>query len=192
MSPNTRSSRADVMRRLVCALALGFAATAAANHLPVNAPPLPAAIAALVPDLRPQGGGEMTFLGLSIYDGWYWSRSHAWTPDGTYALDLHYHRNLDGASLAERSVAEMEKIGAGSATQRQRWGDAMRHIFPDVHDGDRITGVSLPPGIARFFYNGRPIGEVDDREFARAFFGIWLDPRTTRPAYRKQLLGAPD
>ena len=189
MSHSTRWSRADRVRLAVCALAAGFAVTAGATHLRVDAPPLPAAIAALAPGLRPQGGGEMTFLGVSIYDGWYWSETHAWAPEGVHALDLHYHRNLDGASIAERSVAEIERIGAGDASQRQRWGEAMRRIFPSVRKGDRITGVNLPPGTARFFFNGQPIGVIDDREFARAFFGIWLDPRTSRPEYRKRLLG---
>jgi hypothetical protein len=43
----------------------------------------------------------------------------------------------------------------------------------------------------RFFRNGTPIGDIDDREFARAFFAIWLDPRTSEPELRKQLLGEP-
>ena len=192
MSRNTRSSRADRLRALACALVAGFAVNVGASHLPVNAPPLPAAIVAQVPGLRPQGGGEMTFFGLSIYDGWYWAGAHAWASTGPYALDLHYHRNLEGASIAERSVTEIERIGTGNATQRQRWGEAMRRIFPNVRKGDRITGVSFPPGVSRFYFNGQPIGEIDDPEFTRAFFGIWLDPRTSRPAFRKQLLGAPE
>jgi len=61
-----------------------------------------------------------------------------------------------------------------------------------VRKGDRITGVNLPPGIVRFYFNGQPIGEIDDPEFTRAFFGIWLDPRTSRPEFRKRLLGTPD
>ena len=192
MSRSTPSLRADRARALACALAASLALDAGASHLSVDAPPLPATIAALVPGLQPQGGGEMTFLGISIYDGWYWARAHAWAPNAVYALDLHYHRSLDGASIAERSVTEIEGIGAGSAAQRQRWGEAMRRLFPSVRKGDRITGVSLPPGIARFYFNGQPIGEIDDPEFTRAFFGIWLDPRTSRPAFRKQLLGTPE
>jgi hypothetical protein len=190
MSRNTPLSRADRARALAGALAAVLAAAASAGHLSVAAPPLPAAVAALAPGLRAQGGGEMKFFGLSIYDGWYWSGAHAWTATGPQVLDLHYHRNLEGASIAERSVTEIEGIGAGNATQRQRWGEAMRRIFPNVRKGDRITGVHLPPGIARFYFNGQPIGEIDDAEFARAFFGIWLDPRTSRPEFRKQLLGA--
>ena len=192
MSRNTRSPNADRVRALVCAVAAGFATSAAASHLTVDAPQLPAAVVALAPGLRPQGGGEMTFFGLSIYDGWYWSGAHAWATNGIYALDLHYHRSLDGASIAERSITEIEGIGVGNAAQRQRWGESMRRLFPNVRKGDRITGVHLPPGIARFYFNGQPIGEIDDPEFTRAFFGIWLDPRTSRPAFRKQLLGAPE
>jgi hypothetical protein len=193
MSRNTPSSRADRARALAGALAAALAAVlppaASAGHLNVAAPPLPAAVAALAPDLRAQGGGEMKFFGLSIYNGWYWAGAHAWTTTGPHALDLHYQRSLEGASIAERSVTEIEGIGAGNAAQRQRWGEAMRRIFPNVRKGDRITGVNVPPGIARFYFNGQPIGEIDDAEFARAFFGIWLDPRTSRPEFRKQLLG---
>ena len=56
-------------------------------------------------------------------------------------------------------------------------------------DGDRMTGVNVPGVGARFFHNGTPVGEVAEPAFAQAFFGIWLDPKTSRPDFRKQLLG---
>jgi hypothetical protein len=67
----------------------------------------------------------------------------------------------------------------------------MRAIFPDVQKGDRITGVHVPPATVRYFFNGQPIGDIVDGEFARAFFGIWLDPRTSRRDFRDLLLSAP-
>ncbi|MEP7181713.1 MAG: chalcone isomerase family protein [Betaproteobacteria bacterium] len=191
MSATTRWSRADVV---VCAALVAVAAAAlptgvGANHRTVAAPSLPLAVAALVPSLTAQGGAEMTVLGLSIYDGWYWGDGHIWAPERTYLIDLHYHRSLTGVRIAERSVAEIEAIGRGSPSQRLRWGEAMRRIFPDVTKGDRITGVHLPAGVVRFFFNGAPIGDIADAEFARAFFGIWLDPKTSRADFRRQLLG---
>jgi len=86
-------------------------------------------------------------------------------------------------------VEEIAKLGTGTPAQRQRWGDAMRRIFPDVGKGDRLTGLHLPDGTARFFHNGRAIGDIDDPGFAQAFFGIWLDPRTSRADFRRKLLG---
>ena len=65
----------------------------------------------------------------------------------------------------------------------------MRQIFPDVKEGDRITGVQRPGEAARFFVNGQPRGEVRDAEFTRLFFGIWLSPRTSQPRLREALLG---
>jgi hypothetical protein len=190
MSRSTRSSRAErlraAVRRLVGAtLTVAILSTAGATV----APPLPSAVTEQAPGLELRGGGQMTFLGLAIYDGWYWSAARDFSLQHPLALDLEYKRNLDGRAIAARSVEEIAKLGLGTPEQRTRWGDLMRRIFPDVVKGDRLTGLSLPPGRARFFHNGRAIGEIDDRDFARAFFGIWLDPATSRPDFRRRLLG---
>ena len=151
-------------------------------------PPLPPAVVAIAPGLRVLGGGEMTFFGLSIYDGWYWVDGPGWPADRAYAIDLHYRRSLDGVLIARRSVDEMEKLHRGTEAQRERWGEAMARIFPNVAKGDRITGLHLP-GTVRYFLNGAPIGEIADAEFAQAFFAIWLDPGSSRADFRKKLLG---
>jgi len=65
----------------------------------------------------------------------------------------------------------------------------MTRTFPDVVQGDRITGVQRPAQSARFFLNGALRGELQDAEFAARFFGIWLGPQTSEPALRRALLG---
>lgn len=156
-----------------------------------SAPPLPAAVTSLAPNLEVKGGGEMTFMALSVYAAYFHCVDRArcgWSPDLPFALQLVYHRSLVGAKIAERSVEEIAKLGYGTADQRARWGTLMKQIFPDVVDGDCIIGLNLPQSGARYYYNGKPIGEIQDLEFAKAFFGIWLDPRTSEPALRKKLL----
>jgi len=190
MSRSTRSSRAETVR--AAARAFVGAALAAATMLAAGAPaapPLPSAVSEQAPGLRLQGGGEMRFLGFAIYEGWFWSPVRGFSLQHPLALDLEYKRNLEGKAIAARSVEEIAKLGLGTPEERTRWGDLMRRLFPDVAKGDRLTGLSLPPGTTRFFHNGRAIGEIDDREFARAFFGIWLDPATSRPDFRRRLLG---
>ena len=193
MSASTRSSASDRANRLSAAwLPLAFAlalAVTAVSARAVDAPPLPSQVLALAPNLKVQGGGELTFFGISVYDGYYWSPTRGWTQDGPYALDLHYHRALDGAKIAERSASEMAKLGYGTLEQRARWGEEMRRMFPDVRRGDRLTGVNLPGGVVRYFHNGKSIGEIADPGFARAFFGIWLDPKTSESGFRQLLLG---
>ena len=168
---------------------LALAAMTSASASATPAPPLPAPVESLVPGLRAQGGGEMRVFGLAVYDGWYWAGSTDYSIARPFALDLRYARALDGARIAERSVDEIEKLGFGTPEQRSRWGEAMRSIFPSVVKGDRLTGVNLPERGVAFFHNGRAIGDVPDPAFARAFFGIWLDPRTSRPDFRRRLLG---
>lgn len=172
-------------RSFAASLALALHALAFAS-VP---PPLPEAVSRLAPELVPRGGGEFRFLGMKIYDGWFWSAAPHWPTSGTHALDLHYRRDLDGSAIASRSIDEIQRLGYGTADQRARWHAAMLRLFPDIRRGDRMTGVHTAEGVVRYYHNGRLLGEVDDREFGRAFFAIWLDPRTSRTDFRERLLG---
>jgi hypothetical protein len=49
--------------------------------------------------------------------------------------------------------------------------------------------VHLPNRGVRFWRTDRALGTVDDPAFARAFFLIWLDPKTTAPELRRSLFG---
>ena len=190
MSASTRSPARERAWQVAALAWLALAALTAPAASATSPPPLPDPVVALVPGLRAQGGGEMRVLGFAVYDGWYWAASTDYSVARPFALDLRYARALDGARIAERSADEIAKLGFGTAEQRSRWGEAMRAIFPSVAVGDRLTGVNLPDRGAVFFHNGRAIGDIPDPAFARAFFAIWLDPRTSRPDFRRRLLGA--
>lgn len=150
--------------------------------------PAPPHIEAAVPHARLAGSGVFTFFTMKIYSAELWVGDAGYSPAAPFALDLRYARRLDGKKIAEASAEQMEKIGAGSAAQRREWLRAMTAIFPDVAEGDRLTGVFVPAEGVRFYRNGRPLAAIADPEFARAFSGIWLDPATTAPALRQALL----
>ena len=65
----------------------------------------------------------------------------------------------------------------------------MKATIPSVRKGDRLIGINLPGEGVRFLHNGEPIGSIADPAFAQAFFGIWLDPRSSEPELRSSLLG---
>ena len=197
----TGSSRADpgrpaaALTRRAWLLAAGVAWAGPALSQTANpaATAAPAELAADLPQARLQGSGRLRFLGLRIYDIRLWAGA---SPVGAQwagvplALELEYARSLDGAQIAERSLVEMRRQAEPGADTAERWLAAMKKMFPDVREGDRITGLNLPGQGARFFHNGTLRGEVRDTEFARLFFGIWLSPRTSEPALRESLLGA--
>lgn len=106
----------------------------------------------------------------------------------SFGLELNYRRSFKGADIARRSIDEMQGIEPLPDAQSSRWLQSMTSLFPDIRPGDRILGVHVPGMGARFFLNGRPLGEVADEAFSSRFFGIWLSPKTSQPRFRDTLL----
>ncbi len=167
--------------------ALWLAPTAHARIAP------PAELAGELPGARLQGSARLRFVGLHVYDIRLWT---AQRPVGAadwsvpLALEIEYARTLQGRLVAERSLEEMRRQATLAPDQAERWLAEMTRLFPDVREGDRLTGIKQPERGARFFHNGRLRGALDDPQFARLFFGIWLAPQTSQPRLREQLLGS--
>jgi Chalcone isomerase-like len=159
---------------------------------PARAGTPPAEVAGSLPTARLHGQGRLRFLGLHVYDIRLWTAAdfapERWA-EAPLALEIEYARSLVGEKIAERSIEEMRRQGELPAARATQWLAEMTRLFPDVGAGDRLTGVHLPGGGARFYLNGQPRGELRDAEFARRFFGIWLAPQTSEPALRERLFG---
>ena len=146
-------------------------------------------LATLTNGLQRWGSGEFRRWGFLVYEATLWAKSDQPTTP-PLALTLTYKRNLDGLKIADASVTEIRNLKIADEAQLKGWGERMAQIFPDVKPEDRIVGVHLADG-ASFFHNDRFIGRVDDPAFARAFFAIWLDARTSAPELRTLLLKRP-
>jgi hypothetical protein len=194
VGPSARGSAAAPATRagavLLSALLL-FGATGVDAQGATRAQP-PAAVASTVGDARLCGEGVLRWFGLKVYEARLWVDAKRFDParlsGSPFALDLRYARNLDGEAIARTSLDEIARLGFGDAQRRSAWFDAMREIFPDVQDGDRLTGVNRPGSGVQFYRNDLRIGTVEDPDFAAAFFAIWLDPRTKAPELRASLL----
>ena len=136
--------------------------------------------------LKRWGSGEFRRFGLTLYQATLWAGDDPQRPP--LALHLIYRRAIAGTTIAAASIDEIRRLGLADAATLQRWGALLAELFPDVVGGDAITGLYLP-GSARFDFNGRTLGAIDDAQFAHAFFAIWLDARTRAPELRAALLG---
>lgn len=174
-------------RAAIVALALP-----AMTDLIAETPALPAELQAALPQAQLRGSGVLRFFGLRVYEARLWVKP-GFAPDDyarhPLALELTYDRKLEGQAIAERSVAEMRRVGKFDEAQAKRWLALMRQAFPDVAAKDRLLGLHDGEGEVRFFHNGRLTASVADAEYARLFFGIWLAPQTSAPALRESLLG---
>jgi len=184
--------------RLATAIALVLAlaaANASAMENPGSAQNRPdAEEARLLPagaDWQRRGSGDTRFFGMRLYRATFWTAANAADPAAAvtmpHALTLRYARDFSKDTLVDASLREMKRLGARE-DEIVRWKDDLARVFVDVKAGEVITGVHRPGQGALFLHQGRPTGEVADAEFARRFFGIWLDARSRDPELRAQLL----
>ncbi len=135
------------------------------------------------------GKSRLTYVFWDVYDAVLYAPQGNWSEDKPFALTLTYLRDLEGKAIAERSIEEMRKQGLDDDEQLADWQSVMTEIFPDVEEGDSLTGVASSDGHTQFYFNGEPAGTVEDSAFTQAFFDIWLSKDTSEPEMRKQLLG---
>lgn len=147
------------------------------------------AIRGNVPHAEVVGTGRMTFLLWDLYDATLHAPDGNWDADAPYALTLSYLRDLRGRSIALTSTEEIRRLGEVEEGRIESWREQMEAIFPDVSDGVSLTGIRDEAGSALFYRDSALIGRVDDPDFSRLFFGIWLDERTIAPDLRAELLG---
>lgn len=157
--------------------------------LPAAAAELPAAACSLLQTCRLIGEGQLRWWGFHVYDAALWSPTGRWQERSPYALDIRYARRVTGKQLAETSIDELRRLGIGDEAALARWGAAMKRLFPDVAPGSRLIGVHVPQRGALFYSATAYLGAIEEPEFARGFFAIWLDPRTQTPDLRTALLG---
>jgi hypothetical protein len=149
-----------------------------------------------VPDSRLMGSGELCMFGFSIYKAELWSEARSADSllsfQQPFALQLTYSRSISADDLVATSVKEIRRLRGAvvDPAQLDGWAREMQQAFVDVVEGDRIIGVFLPGTGARFYAGDSLRHVVRDDAFARAFFSIWLDPKTRNPELRARLIGA--
>jgi len=142
-----------------------------------------------VPQAQKVGEARMSVMFWDIYDASLYAPKGQWSFDKPFALQLHYLRHLDGEKIADRSVKEMRKQGFDNEVKLATWHTQMREIFPDVEEGDVLSGIFTKDGQSIFYQGEQEIGRIKDPDFSRRFFAIWLSPQTSAPELRTALLG---
>ncbi|PQA75743.1 chalcone isomerase family protein [Rhodoferax sp. TS-BS-61-7] len=150
----------------------------------------PAELAPYGPKWQAKGTGTLRFFGFKAYDATLWlpAADAAFSFARPFALDIRYATTIKGRDITNTSLIELQRISTSSPEQILAWSKWMETLFVDVKSGDQLVGVHLPGEGARFFLNGKLLGETADAAFSEAFFKIWLDPKTKRPELRAALL----
>jgi len=142
-----------------------------------------------IPNAKLVGEGTFSKAFWDIYKAMLFAPNGNYTGKAPYALSITYFASIDGKDIAERSVDEMKDTGITDNAKLANWGKQMAAIFPNVKDGSNLTAITTTEGKTIFVSEGKIAGTVADKEFAPAFFGIWLSPKTNDKKLRTKLLG---
>ena len=82
----------------------------------------------------------------------------------------------------------MKRIGVPDM-QANLWGRELSSFLPNVESGQTLTAIYTPKLGTIFYHDGKQIAQIPGSDFPKAFFGIWLDPKTSAPKLRSELLG---
>ena len=144
---------------------------------------------ALATDVWPLvGEARLKVFIWEVYDSALFTPSGRWQGDAPYQLSLHYLRDIPAAKLIEETDKAWQEQGRNHPKQGE-WLRLLGDLWPDITEGDNLVFGLNASGDSAFWFNGVPIGSIDDRDFGPLFGGIWLAPDTPRPELRAQLIG---
>ena len=137
----------------------------------------PAAHAADWLTWRRVGEATLTWGPFTVY------HSQLRTPNGRYdgpqqdrALIITYRRDIDREALVEATRDQWQAQGILQQEPRsEAWLRMLQGIWPDVASAAQTAFT--------------PLGPRQSAAFSTRFLAIWLDPRTTYPELRQQLIG---
>jgi len=151
----------------------------------------PSNIAAYLEEPKLVGEARLKYMFWNVFDASLYSSTGSYDPTKPFALSLRYLRSLDGQKIVEKSMEEIQQQKhSASPEQLSRWERALLAIIPDVTEGTTITGVRTEQGFTSFYFDNDSIGIIEDEDFTRAFFGIWLGENVSEPEVRAGLLGS--
>jgi len=159
---------------------------------PAPVPPVPGGWQDALGSAQVLGEGDLSQWGLRIYHARLVGERLPTQGNEPFALELTYYRSISRERIVSVSLDEMKRLcgDALSPGQQELWRSLLERSLVDVRAGDHVTGVYLPGHGVRFYRGAQLLADVDDDGFARAFFAIWLDPRTRNADLRAHLLGA--
>ena len=134
------------------------------------------------------GKARLKVLIWEVYESALFTPSGRWQGGAPYQLSLHYLRDIPSAKLVEETEKAWQEQGRHHP-RLSEWLALLVEIWPDIAEGDNLVFGLTASGESAFWFNGSPIGSIDDRDFGALFGGIWLDPDTPRPKLRAQLIG---
>ncbi len=147
-------------------------------------------LAPYVPDAAVAGEARMSVFVWNVFDATLYAPDGEYDPVAPFALSLSYLREFSSEQIVNRSMSEIEKQGPIAIEVSSQWRRDLAAIIPNVQPGMTIVGVRDATGSAHFYLDDVKLGVVEDPEFTRRFFDIWLGSGARNTSFQRTILGS--
>ncbi len=150
----------------------------------------PVSVLPRLPAMQQIGAAQYHYFFWKVYNIQLYAEQTPWSYEHPFALKIQYLRTFTGQEIVDETLKQIRRQSKKyPESTLQEWAKEMAVIFPNVKSGSVLIGYF--DGQATVFYNGQAqcLGEVQGRDFAEAFFSIWLGQDSADPKLTQQLLG---
>jgi len=105
-------------------------------------------------------------------------------------IEVEYFVNIPGHALNDFTLNIMKNNITKAeleALQEQIW--QMSQYFVDLKSGDRFSITYIPHVGTKFEHNGKLVGIIEGRAFAKALFSVWIGKKPFDLHLKEQVLG---
>lgn len=139
--------------------------------------------------LKKVGEAKLKVLFWDVYHSSFYSQTGDYQAQQfPQALKINYLRDIDAESLITRTQEEWQKLGLKQETF-SAWIPLLTEIFPNIKKGDTLLLDVNKDQLSEFYFNGKTIGKINDKNFGPSFLRIWLDENASYPKVRNKLIG---
>jgi hypothetical protein len=140
-------------------------------------------------ELKKVGEAKLQVMFWDIYNASLYNQTGEYQAElFPQVLRIDYLRDIDSEDLIARTLEEWQKLGIKQDTWTP-WISLLTEIFPNIKKGDSLLLNVSKNQHSEFFFNGKTIGKITDKNFGSSFLRIWLDENASYPKVRNKLIG---
>lgn len=139
-----------------------------------------------------RGTGLLTWYFIDAYVAALYLPDHVpstqFDADQPKALELHYFHDIDGEDFGPAGEEVLKRMLPSSSIEAIRPGlNQIKAAYVDIKEGDRYTLVYEPNLGTTLEHNGKALVTIPGKEFAAAYFHIWLGDKSVDNDLRDEL-----
>tara|TARA_R110002050_G_scaffold118195_2_gene235378 strand:+ start:3698 stop:4270 length:573 start_codon:yes stop_codon:yes gene_type:complete len=137
----------------------------------------------------PMGQGSVTKYMFTVYKLALWAENNQYKYSNKLALQAWQEIEVTQEDLIKETLKKIYDNNHVSDEKLGQYEGYLKKIYPaNIKPKQTWTVIYIPNKSIDFYFNGKPYGKVKDMDFAKKYFGIWMNPAGEFKDLRQNLL----